>query len=117
VSSPNPPTGAPNLDDWRRLRVRVGTILEARPNTGARDLAYALHIDFGDLGVLQSSAKITERYKAEDLVGRRVVAVTGLPPLRVGGYRSDVLVLGALTDGGTVLLEPDSAVPPGSVVA
>lgn len=103
--------------DWDELRVRIGTITDAEPNTTARHPSFRLWIDFGDLGVLQSSAKITDRYTVADLIGRQVVAVTGLAPMRVGGFRSDVLVLGALTDGGVVLLRPDDPVPPGSVVA
>lgn len=97
--------------------MRVGTVTDVQPNSTARHPSFRLWIDFGDLGVLQSSAKITDRYAIDDLRGRQVVAVTGFPPMRVGGFRSDVLVLGALTDGGVVLLSPDDPVPPGSVVA
>lgn len=108
----------PTLDDWHALAVRIGTVVRAEPNDGARLPAYRLWIDFGDLGTLQSSAKITDHYRAEALVGTQVVAVTGFDPLRVGGFRSDVLVIGALeADGAVVLLRPDHPVPPGSVVA
>lgn len=90
----------------------------AEPHLRSRHPALCLWIDFGDLGQLQSSARLTDLYTVEDLVGRQVVAVTGLPPLRVGGFRSDVLVLGAFTDdGAVVLLRPDRPVEPGSVVA
>lgn len=107
----------PTIDDWSALDVRIGTVLRAEPNTGARDPAYRLWIDFGDLGELQSSAKITEHYLPEDLIGRRVVAVTGFDPIRVGGFRSDVLVLGAVTPEGVVLLDTDREVDPGTGVA
>jgi tRNA-binding protein len=107
----------PTIDDWHELRVRTGVVVRAEPNTAARLPAYCLWIDFGDLGVLQSSAKITDHYRAEDLVGTQVVAVTGFPPRHVAGFRSDVLVLGGLTDGGVVLLRPDLEVPPGTTVA
>lgn len=107
----------PTIDDWESLRVRVGTVTRAEPNTGARHAALRLWIDLGDLGELQSSAKLADRYQPQDLVGTQVVAVTGLASLRVGGFRSDVLVLGALTERGVVLLRPDSGVDPGSVVA
>jgi len=106
----------PDLSDWEDLRVRVGTVTRAETNSGAREPALALWIDFGD-AVLQSSAKITDRYQESILVGRQVVAVTGFEPIRVGGFRSDCLVLGALTPDGVVLLAPDSDVAPGSVVA
>jgi tRNA-binding protein len=107
----------PDISDWERLAVRVGTVIRAELNEGSQRPSYALWIDFGELGELQSSAQLTDRYQPQDLVGRQVVAVTGFPPLRVGGFRSDVLVLGALVDGAVVLLQPDSEVPPGSIVA
>jgi tRNA-binding protein len=107
----------PTIDDFEALAVRTGTVLRAEPNTESRHPALKLWIDFGELGALQSSARITERYEASDVVGRQVVAVTGMAPIRVGGFRSDVLVLGALTDHGVVLLAADAPVPPGSVVA
>jgi tRNA-binding protein len=99
------------------LELRVGTVAAAEPNSGAREPAYRLWIDLGDLGTKQSSAKITDRYGPDDLVGRQVIAVTGLAPVRVGGFRSDVLVLGALTDDGVVLLAPDEEVPSGTRIA
>lgn len=111
------PPAVPSIDDWEALEVEVGTVVRAEPNTGARDPALRLWIDFGAQGVLQSSAKITDRYEPADVVGRQVVAVTGFEPIRVGGFRSDVLVLGAVTDDGVVLLTPDSPVEPGTGVA
>lgn len=107
----------PTISDWHDLGVRTGTVLRAEPNRAARHPALRLWIDFGELGVLQSSAKITDHYSAEALVGTHVVAVTGFAPLHVAGFRSDVLVLGALTAGGVVLVRPDQPVPPGSPVA
>lgn len=107
----------PTIQDWEDLEVRTGRVVRAEPNDGAREPAYRLWIDFGELGELQSSAKITERYRAGDLIGKTVVAVTGFDPIRVGGFRSDVLVLGALTSAGVVLVEPDHEVEPGSAVA
>jgi tRNA-binding protein len=107
----------PTIDDWQQLQVRTGTIIRVELNDGAREPAYSLWIDFGDLGELQSSAKVTELYTPDELVGRSIVAVTGFESMRVGGFRSDVLVLGALTPSGVVLLTPDTDVAPGSVVA
>jgi len=109
--------GVPTFADFERLDIRVGTVRRAEPNETARDPAYRLWIDFGDLGLLQSSAKITDHYAGADLVGRQVVAVTGFAPLRVGGFRSDVLVLGGIDESGVVLLAPDSPMPPGTPVA
>lgn len=107
----------PTIEDFAALDLRIGTVTAAEPNTGARDPAYRLWVDFGDLGVRQSSAKITDRYEPEELVGRQVVAVTGFAPVRVGGFRSDVLILGALDASGVVLLAPDREVPAGTNVS
>jgi tRNA-binding protein len=107
----------PTIADWNALQVRVGTVVRAAPNEGARDPAISLWIDFGEHGEHQSSAKVTDHYAPEELVGRQVVAVTGFDPIRVGGFRSDVLVLGAVTPDGVVLLTPDTPVEPGSGVA
>lgn len=107
----------PTIDDWHGLRVRVGTVLRAAPNDGAREPSLRLWIDFGDLGTLQSSAKVTDLYEPAHLVGAQIVAVTGFAPIRVGGFRSDVLVLGALAPEGVVLLRPDRPVDPGSEIA
>jgi len=106
-----------NWDEFERLGLRVGTIVRAEPNTGARDPSYRLWIDLGEPVSAQSSAKITDRYRVDSLVGRQVVVVTGFEPLRVGGFRSDVLVLGAASDDGVVLLGPDEHVTPGATVA
>lgn len=110
-------TQPPTMADLEALRIRVGTVVRAEPNTGARDPAFKLWIDVGADQPVQSSAKITDRYTAEELIGRSVVVVTGFAPIRIGGFRSDVLVLGALTPDGVVLLRPDEDVPPGSEVA
>jgi len=107
----------PDIKDFEALGLRIGTIVRCEDNVGARDPALRLWIDIGGDGVVQSSAKLTERYAADDLVDRQVVVVTGFAPMRVGGFRSDVLVLGALGCDGVVLLAPDDPVEPGSRVA
>jgi tRNA-binding protein len=107
----------PTIDDLRALGLSVGTIVAAEPNRGARDPALKLWIDIGPGGTVQSSAQITGRYDAEALVGRQVVVVTGFEAIRVGGFRSDVLVLGAVTPDGVVLLAPDEPVAPGTPIA
>lgn len=106
-----------NMADFESLGIRVGTIVKADANTGAREAAYRLWIDIGGGIPVQSSAKITERYDVEGLVGRQVVVVTGFDAIRVGGFRSDVLVLGVVTANGVVLLRPDEGVLPGSTVS
>ena len=107
----------PSMADFEALDVRIGTVVRAEANTGSRDPALALWIDLGEDGVVQSSAKVTDRYTPSDLVDRQVVVVCGFDSIRVGGFRSDVLVLGARTHDGVVLLGPDEGVEPGSTVA
>ncbi|MGB9356951.1 MAG: tRNA-binding protein [Acidimicrobiia bacterium] len=107
----------PDIKDFEALGLRIGTIVRCEDNVGARDPAYRLWIDIGGEAVVQSSAKLTQRYVGADLVGRQVVVVTGFAPMRVAGFRSDVLVLGALGRDGVVLLAPDDPVEPGSHVA
>ncbi len=108
---------SPTFEDFEALGLRVGTVVRAEPNAGATVPALCMWIDLGAGDEVQSSARITDRYEPAALVGRQVVVVTGLAPRRIAGFRSDVLVLGALTTDGVVLLAPDREVPPGSTVA
>ena len=107
----------PTMADWEALDVRIGTVIRAEPNTGSRQPALALWIDLGQDAVVQSSARITDGYAVSDMVDKQVVVVCGFESMRVGGFRSDVLVLGAPTTRGVVLLSPDMPVDPGSIVA
>lgn len=111
------PVTAPTFSDFLALDLQVGTVLRCEPNAKARDNALCLWIDLGGAEPVQSSAKITDLYQPDDLVGTQVIVVNGFEPMRVGGFRSDVLVLGVVTNGGVVLLRPDSPVSPGSTVA
>lgn len=103
-----------SVDDFLRLDIRVGTVLRAQQFPEAKTPAYKLWIDFGGLGVRQSSAQITQLYQPDGLVGRQVVAVVNFPPRKVAGFRSEVLVLGAATQNGSItLLAPDAYAPDG----
>ena len=107
-----------DIEDLQRLDLRVGTILSARPNDGARKPAYVLEIDFGELGTRTSSAQLAADYEVTELDGTQIVAVLNLPPRRVAGVRSEVLVLASVaTDGTTRLLRPDGAVPNGTAIS
>ena len=104
------------FDDFVRVDMRVGRILEARPFPEARKPSYRLRIDFGpELGERVSSAQLTVTYPdPAALVGRQVVAVVNFPSRRIAGFESEVLVLGAMGDDGAVhLLTPDPASPEG----
>ena len=106
------------FEEFQRVRIHAGTVVEAAPNPKARVPAYVLRIDFGPLGMRTSSARITRNYSAEELVGRQVVAVLNFPPKRVAGVKSEVLVLGAVSEEeGVVLLRPTSPVANGAPVA
>lgn len=96
--------------------IRVGTILEAQPFPEARRPALKLIIDFGPLGQKKTSAQITDLYSPERLIGRQVIAVVNFPPKQIGPFMSEVLVLGAHTENGVVLLNPDQKVPNGSII-
>jgi tRNA-binding protein len=103
------------FDDFLRVDIRVGTIVEARPFPEARKPAYRLLIDFGPaIGRKRSSAQITEHYRLEDLVGRQVAAVVNFPPRQIGPVRSEVLTLGFPdAEGRVVLVSPSVRVPDG----
>jgi len=110
-----PGEGPISWADFEDVRIQVGTILTAEPFPGAVKPAYKLLINFGSLGVRTSSARITKRYAPQDLVGRQVLAVVNFPPKRIAGFKSEVLVLGAVPEeGGVVLVGPDTRVPDGT---
>jgi tRNA-binding protein len=99
------------------LELRVGQVVRAEPNAGARKPAYKLWIDFGPLGEKTSSAQLTELYTPDQLAGRLVVAAVNLGARRINGFPSEVLVLGLPDEAGrVVLLTPERDVPLGGRV-
>lgn len=105
-----------SFDDLLKLDIRVGRVVTAEPLTGARKPAYALTIDLGEqIGSKSSSAQITDLYRAEDIIGRLVLCVVNLMPMRVAGFKSEVLTLGVYASGGVALIVPDDrgSVKPG----
>lgn len=104
------------FDDFLKVDIRVGTVIEAVPFPEARKPAYKLKIDFGDeIGVKKSSAQITVHYSCDDLVGRQVMAVVNFPRRQIGPFMSEVLTLGYSDDNGDIVLAAvEQSVPNGS---
>lgn len=102
-------------EDFAKVDIRVGCIVEALDFPKARKPAYKLRIDFGELGIKSSSAQIAKHYEKEDLLGKLVLAVVNFPPRQIADFYSEVLTLGViLGEGDIVLVHPDREVPLGS---
>ncbi len=105
------------IDDFEKVDMRVGTIIDASDNQKAKKKAYKLTIDFGkEIGIKKSSAQITDVYKSKELIGKQIIAVTNFPSIKIGDIKSEVLVLGVNTDKGVVLLSLDKEVTNGERV-
>ncbi|MDV2080516.1 tRNA-binding protein [Marinobacter xestospongiae] len=103
-------------DEFQRVELRAGTVIEVEDFPEARRPAYRLKIDFGaEIGVRKSSAQITDLYQKSDLLGRQVLAVVNFPPKQIGPMRSECLVTGVRRqDGAVVLASVDETVPNGN---
>ena len=105
------------LDEFDKVDMRVGTILEVAINKKARKPAYKIKIDLGEeFGIKNSSAQITELYSMEELVGKQVVVVANFEPIRIADVKSEVRILGADTKEGCVIIGPERKVENGSKI-
>ncbi|BAZ51748.1 export-related chaperone CsaA [Nostoc sp. NIES-4103] len=106
-----------SYNDFEKVEIRVGKVIEVADFPQARKPTYKLWIDFGDLGMKKSSAQITKLYQKEDLLNRLILAATNFPPRQIADFMSEVLVLGVvLEDGEVALIQPDRDVPLGKRV-
>lgn len=104
------------IEDFKKVDMRVGTIIEAAVNEKARKPAYKLTIDLGELGIKKTSAQITNVYKPEDLINMQVIVVTNFSSMKIGDVTSEELVLGVDTKDGVVLLNLERQVENGKRV-
>ncbi len=105
------------FDDFKKLDIRVGEIVDVKVFPEAKKPAYRIWVDFGEkIGIKKSSAQITELYAKDQLIGRQVVAVVNFPPLQVANFISQVLILGVYSAEGVVLLKTDREVPLGAKI-
>ena len=105
------------FEDFTKVDLRIGTIIEVNDFPKARHPAYQLTIDFGDLGIRKSSAQITTLYTKEDLLHRQIVAVVNFPKKQIANFMSECLVTGAVDGKDVILLSPESNVKNGATVS
>lgn len=105
------------FEDFTTIDLRIGTIIEVNDFPEARQPAYQLTIDFGDLGIRKSSAQITTLYTKEQLIEKQIVAVINFPKKQIAKFMSECLLLGAVDGKDVVLLNPENRVDNGSAVS
>ena len=115
-SASTPAADTITFDDFLKVDIRIGTVVQAQPFEKARKPSIILHIDFGPaLGVKKTSAQIAALYTPEELVGRQLAAVVNFPPRQIGPLMSEVLTLGFADQAGRItLFSPDAPVPDGA---
>lgn len=102
------------FEDFMKLDIRVGEIIQAEVFEKAKKPAYKLLVDLGDdIGIKKSSAQITECYSTEQLIGKQVLAVVNFPPRQIADVMSEVLVLGLYSEEGVILVQPERRVKKG----
>ena len=106
-----------HTEDFEKVEMRVGTVLEVQDNKKSRNPAYIVTLDFGkEIGIKKSSAQITALYKPEDLIGKQLICCVNLEPMRIGSVKSEVRILGTESEQGVVLLQPSEPVKNGDKV-
>ena len=105
------------FEDFSKVDLRIGTIIEVNDFPEARNPAYKLSVDFGDLGTKTSSAQITTLYTKEELLGKQIVAVVNFPKKQIANVMSECLVLGAVQGKDVILLNPETPTKNGVTVS
>ena len=105
------------FEEFTKVDLRIGTIIEINDFPEARNPAYQLTIDFGDLGIKKSSAQITTLYTKDDLLNRQIIAVVNFPKKQIAKFMSECLVVGAVKDKDVMLLHPEQHVKNGTPVS
>ena len=105
------------FEDFTKVDLRIGTIIEVNDFPEARHPAYQLKIDFGELGIKKSSAQITTLYTKDQLIQKQIVGVVNFPKKQIGKFMSECLLLGAVDDKDVILLNPECKVKNGSTVS
>ena len=96
------------FDDFLKVDMRVGTVLNAKVNEKAKKPAYILEVDFGkEIGIKTTSAQITDKYSLDELIGMKVVGVVNFPPKQIADVKSEFLIIGSYSEGGVTLLSPN----------
>ena len=98
------------FQDFSKIDFRVGTIIAAEVFVEAIKPAYKLRIDFGELGILNSSAQITHRYSEDELLGKQIIAVVNFPKKKIANFMSECLVLGAVNEKDVILISTEDTV-------
>ena len=102
------------FEDFQKIDMRVGKIIEVEEFPEARVTAFKMKVDFGELGIKVTSAQLTKLYTKENLLHRQIIAVVNFPPKRIAGFKSEILILGVMKEEGEViLLQPDREAPLG----
>lgn len=106
-----------NFEDFAKVDLRVGTIIEVQDFPDAKKPAYQLTLDFGALGIKKSSAQITALYDKSDLLNKQIIAIVNFPKKQIANFMSECLILGAVNGNDVVLLNPEDKVKNGAIVS
>jgi tRNA-binding protein len=104
-------------DEFERIDMRIGTVIQAELFAEVKKPALKLWVDFGEIGVLKTSAQISTKYSPESILNKQVVAVVNFPPKQIANIMSECLILGALNKDGVIVLSPDIEVANGTKIS